>query len=62
MVVTSRMVGADGNLDNYWAKLRQRLSEVNKMRYRCPQRYNLERLKDREVTFQYARKRDAGRG
>uniref|UniRef100_A0A8D8C8R8 Craniofacial development protein 2 n=1 Tax=Culex pipiens TaxID=7175 RepID=A0A8D8C8R8_CULPI len=48
--------GADIDSDHYLvvAKLRQRLSEVNKIRYRRPQRYNLERLKDHEVATQYA--------
>ena len=53
--------GADINSDHYLvvAKVRQRLSEVNKIRYRPPQRYNLERLKDREVASQYAQELEA---
>ncbi|XP_052564527.1 uncharacterized protein LOC120430808 isoform X2 [Culex pipiens pallens] len=53
--------GADIDSDHYLvvAKLRQRLSEVNKIRYRRPQRYNLERLKDPEVATQYARELEA---
>ncbi|XP_052562752.1 craniofacial development protein 2-like [Culex pipiens pallens] len=53
--------GADIDSDHYLmaAKLRQRLSEVNKIRYRRPQQYNLERLKDPEVATQYARELEA---
>ena len=40
-------------------KMRQRLSDGNKIRYRRPKRYDLERLKLPEVALNYARNLDA---
>ena len=53
--------GANIDSDHYLvvAKLRQRLSDVNKIRRRRPQRFDLERLRNREVASRYARELDA---